>query len=616
MKFFVIILILSFGCFSSGQCDLHFIRKITNPANNESLTFSKDASFFQTYSSYVEELNGLIKKGDLRNNFDLDIEQANKVNVLLKKLVSSDPTKSLTMAELKALKNNESLKRVLYYIEKINHVSVQIPNKIRNIIAKHLTTRSSFGAFLGRDVDMFTKMKHIALDKLIFLANIFNPLPIDEIKRIYPSFFKRNNNEESLSSIRSIFKRQYDNPNITLLDEEIVLLKDKELHRVFKERGEFLQSKSTYFKVKKFGELNLSILGALSGMALINYAHDLSSSQIELGDYLEKGSLSDNEIQIIVDEEPFPHLALRVGDYIYSYGMTQMTKTHFKKYLRSSNMQDWMVLRGYDKKSNENVSTSIKSKLPASAHSAIISTLRIDQIERLRLLDYLESNVNKTYKNLTGINDCATMVVNALKDTTSIKIPFLIDSSPNQINIWLSTIMNFEKSYVLSIEHLLTQSAERKKYHFYRTLYLSIIESNAFIKFMPALKAYQGYFNLRYDKNEIQWFDEYELDYQEKIKKEIISKYKNMPTYIAVKKILKSSENKSCKEIDFLNLSIIMKTFESYIKKLDEEIEPFSQKLKSITFSEKFEAQVADEVIQEKKNEILEVYENLIDRCR
>ncbi len=616
MKILIFILFFSINIFSSENCDLHFIRKITNPANNEKISFPEEASLLKNFSNYVEELNHLIKEGDLKNNLDFEIIDANISNLLLNQLFTKDAQKSLSMSELKVLKNNEKFKRVLYYTEKLNTLFVIIPDKIKSTLSKLLTSGSGFGSFLHKDIAFFDQIKYKSVDKLLFLLDIVNPIPISHFKTLAPGFLARGNNETTLKSVRKIFKRQYQNPEYQLLNEDLRILEEKNLYEVYVDRGNFLRSNSLYFKVKKFGEFNLSILMALSSIAVVDFAMTLSSNQVELDDYIDKGSLEDNSIQIIVDEEPFPHLALRVGDYIYSYGMEKMTRTHFKKYLRSATMQDWMAIRGYDKESDSHSSANIKSKLPGSAHSAIVSTLTIDPKERLKLIDDLESNVNKTYKNITTVNDCATMIVNILKKNTSINIPFIVDSSPNQINLWLNGQQNFEKSsYVQSLEHIITQDSERKKYHFFRTLYLSVLESNVFIKFMPIMKSYQTYLNLSHDEAEIQWFNDYELDYQIKLKEEISQRYKNMPTYKAVKKILKKENDKQCHEIDFLNLFAIVKTFENYILLLDEKNDPFTQELMAISFSQRFEAEVAKEVIEFKQSEISDLHNALIERC-
>ncbi len=600
---------------AGDTCDIYLIKKLTNPANNDIFTINKSKNLFQDYHSYLDDLKNLIQEAEVKHTLNSDILTSKKMNFLFKKINSKNSKSQFTSSELKLVKEDQSLTKILFLIEKINQSLVILPNKVINILTRYIGAKGFISPFLDEALPLTSKMKHLLIDKTLFLLDSVNPIPISQIKSSFPNFFTRHGQNE-LSSIRKIFKRQYENPEIILSQNESDLLRSKGLLSAYKNKAEFLAKNKNFVKVRKFVDYNLSILQVVSTVMLIEMAHTLYTEKIKINEFLEQDQLANDQIQIIVDEVPFPHLSLRVGDYIYSYGTELFTKTHYKTYLQSTEMNAWLATRGYEKEDLENNGSSIKLKLPSSSHSAVVSTLKIDKDERLKLFDYLESNLNKAYKNVTAVNDCATMVVNALKKTTSIEIPALVDASPNQINLWLNSIQLSGKSKVNRVQHVITQDSSREKYHFFRTLFLSAVENRVFIKFLPVMKSYQATINATHSGAEIQWYNEIELKIQDNIKNEIRENHNKMPMYLAMKRYLSKQTDLQCNEINLLEVDITFNTYINYSKSIEEENDEVDKDLIEKPFEYRFRARVSNEVLIEQRNEITEIYNLIESSCQ
>src|SRR5690606_26912043 len=50
--------------------------------------------------------------------------------------------------------------------------------------------------------------------------------------------------------------------------------------------------------------------------------------------------LRNHQIQILNEVTPMPHTAIRIGDYVYSHGISVLTQKHVDFYLRSQQIQN------------------------------------------------------------------------------------------------------------------------------------------------------------------------------------------------------------------------------------------------------------------------------------
>lgn len=134
--------------------------------------------------------------------------------------------------------------------------------------------------------------------------------------------------------------------------------------------------------------------------------------------------LRDDQIQILNETTPFPHMAIRIGNMVYSHGMEALTQMPVDLYLRVQLLQQLPKDAG----------TSAKIMSAAGKQRVVDSVvLNLDKETVLRIRDQLLSETNKDYKNKTFVNSCSSMVVRVLKEEgIDVSVPFL-DASPSMV---------------------------------------------------------------------------------------------------------------------------------------------------------------------------------------
>ncbi len=466
----------------------------------------------------------------------------------------------LTPQDLALLAKYPRLRRTYKFVTYFHEVSTHSVVHLTIPLRKYMGGAASRVAFTElSDLPFHVQFLINLKEKFYNLVNLINPIPYSEFKTIQYALSKNMpRNEGRVKNIRRIFIEQFHNPERPLSEAEIELLKSKKLYDAYQLKGKFLQEKPGLRKFKLGLSLTKSIVVLATTAFAVDYYLKMRSNQYSITEYLDRAPLAEDEIQIIVDQSPFPHLALRLGQEIFSYGVEQMTAIPYSQYLLSATFQEWLQNRGHvkDKKGDEEA-LKVKEKMSdeelielsktlvkvnpklASAffikgkwryivelpHSANIFTLKIDPKERLYLKDYLERQRNKDYFNVTGINDCASMIVKALKKSTSINLPWSIDASPNQLGMWLNSLHSFGDPLVKKSELIMTQRPEKGKFHALRNSMIASIENKVFIKYFPIMKSIRLFYEVSRSEDEFQWYSEAELAQMDKwydeVKKEL-----------------------------------------------------------------------------------------------
>lgn len=316
------------------------------------------------------------------------------------------------------------------------------------------------------------------------VARIISPLPPNVHGKV-----------ERLFLGASLAHKQLITPELGLKQlspEDAEFLIEHNLVDAFERRGKFLVEHPK-LRLLRLSEKNLGQtaqwLSYSAALILLFSSDDEDTVTLpELGRELEQSERKigpkPDEIQLLNTLSPLPHLAIRIGDQVYSYGIDQMKVWPVMEYLSL----DPIARRAAKKNSGK---SSDSGNLFDIIHPASIqaTTIKLGANDVKKLQAYLEAQNNKIYLNKTGVNDCATMVIRALKQNTKLDDPFLrlIDSSPSQITMSLAALKAMGDNRITKIQTILQTQTDRTDWHKLRNAWENKIESSFFLN--PAIFA-------------------------------------------------------------------------------------------------------------------------------
>ncbi len=321
---------------------------------------------------------------------------------------------------VQAMRELEKLKSQLV-VRNLIHVGQRVA-RITRFVPQVLTTNAAPSAASSTSnwVDDFkTRIQS-------FLGAAFNLIsPISLPKRVS-------------SEMDAIFLQLEKNPNLELTSENRSILSNDKALEAYEARTSFLKNapwapqyiarpiktvQRIVSRVSLVLALYLSGLPQLGQQGLISIADFLSRPEYQLGD---------QQIQILSETAPIPHLAIRIHDRVYSYGFTSMLVRPVSSYLtereleleqaRSSPTSNW---------------DDVWNQEMVRARSVEVLTLNLSKEEVNRLQFYLAMQKYKTYQNFTFANDCSSMIAKALNENTSIHVPEVVDPSPAMMMMYL-----------------------------------------------------------------------------------------------------------------------------------------------------------------------------------
>lgn len=335
------------------------------------------------------------------------------------------------------------------------------------------------------------------------------------------------------SSSDKIFEKQWKNPDQELSKEDLKILKNLDAEQDYVERNKFLKKHSYWVKFRKLLSAMFVTFTVINSGAGINHAVHLENTPIvsyESFANKPRYKLEKNQIRIMNENVPFPHLAIQIGDKVYSYGQTHMSVTSTFEYLQSKKIMDAKTdyLEKHPNKMTEETKKSFSSKVGGEAlkfltddllemqnwpRSLEATTINLSDEAVRNLKRDLELNLAKRYRNNTLVLDCASMIVIALKNATNIKIPSIIDPSPSSVMMYLSSLNTLglknsenqsliEESFILAID-----SPEKENLHLYRDSYINIMEGKLFLNVFPIVLVHRLYLELRYGEENFQYWD-------------------------------------------------------------------------------------------------------------
>ncbi len=485
-------------------------------------------------------------------------------------------------------------------------------------------------------------------ENFLILARNLKPLPLSN-RLLYLTPYRLPKKEFSVKGMKfggpkkyKIFDEQWvSSGKKVLTKEEEKYLEDKSLLHVYVNKQKLIEKYPRFHKLKVTLFSFKEILLTLSGIYFVNHAIEILNTNFQSKrDFFDGSELKSNQIQIIVNEAPFPHLAIRIGDKVYSYGVEKMTSTFWKEYFSSKNLREALKKRGYidEEKSEEETNFYVNKidkwfkNVRLLPDSVILINISLTDEEVSNLNTYLTYQVGKYYQNITGSNDCATMIARALHKNTSLRIPYIIDASPNQIAMYFSMKKRLQedergKAYwndkwileprVDQIFQMATQDENKKLYHSFRNLYLSIIESRTFSNFFYELRSVRLYLDINYDNDQnidfygneddsIQWWNEFNKAEIKKWEEEAGTYINELAQIDSLRILVDDAKNSSKNDQDVKNKEFIMISVKSLIDSFNcEEIESQNLSEDSLnSFVTRVKAKFKDEAIKKRKNEI------------
>src|SRR5690606_37073798 len=121
-----------------------------------------------------------------------------------------------------------------------------------------------------------------------------------------------------------IFVKQFNNRGYKPTSAEIETLKKYKMHAAYLEREAFLKSHPITHRLKYGSHVLFRTIIFISFIAILNHFMYLAEKDSMIGDEeflaAPKYIPDSEQVQLMVDMVPFPHLAIRIGNEIYSYG--------------------------------------------------------------------------------------------------------------------------------------------------------------------------------------------------------------------------------------------------------------------------------------------------------
>jgi len=355
---------------------------------------------------------------------------------------------------------------------------------------------------------------------------------------------------------QSIFDKLWKNSNYQLTSNEAGVLQRYQKLEKFFEVQKLYQANPRQVRVNKFvsGISYWAKFFSFIAGGVYLYQHVNEGGLVDIKTFLKKEEhkLKDNQVQILIDTVPFPHLGIRMGNVVYSYGQTHMTKRDMSIYfddktyaqllekefpqevkVQGSEPEEFDGAMDYSSfKINKSLGVlTNKVGLDSIPKTLSAITLNLQSDEYIKLRKYLEARRAHRYKNITAVNDCATMIVEALKETTSIKISKLVDASPGQVGYAFGVMKSLGDDRVGKIYQVSMDSKQNSKSLLIRNSYIHMIESKLFISYFLYNQAIRAYIDQYEGRENIVTLDKEIKDvWENQWKKELEDYYLNDPT--------------------------------------------------------------------------------------
>jgi hypothetical protein len=187
------------------------------------------------------------------------------------------------------------------------------------------------------------------------------------------------------------------------------------------------------------------------------------------------------EVTQIAGPVAFPHIAIKIDQRIYSYGVSHLTG-------ELAAQHKWNL-----ENSNVNSLQYVSLKIPA------------DQV--LEMKRELESNIGKRYANVTYINDCSTMVSRTLNKYGGFQIPKVVDASPSALMSYMMGLKISGSQKVLGFGSVMVNKNQSPLQASAQNAYVNIMDGKFWYLGLPTNYILRGYFDLKITDSKRQYFE-------------------------------------------------------------------------------------------------------------
>lgn len=197
------------------------------------------------------------------------------------------------------------------------------------------------------------------------------------------------------------------------------------------------QAGSTLRFVLKTYPRVLAVVFSINVIGQFTYAENAQIHAVQPSSHVAAMSpLRDDQAQILVRNLPFPHVALRIGNQVFSHNQTHLIVSSVDSYLGLQALARAGAGRLAEAELNP-------LGIQARSTSSVVLNLSSETVSEIR--DDLMAHVNQAYFNKTYINDCATMVARVLREN-GIWVPLhVLDASPSILLSYFALEYNAER---------------------------------------------------------------------------------------------------------------------------------------------------------------------------
>lgn len=249
-------------------------------------------------------------------------------------------------------------------------------------------------------------------------------------------------------------------------------------------------------------------------------------------DYLNHSN-SKKKIDLLFETTPFPHLAVRIDNHVYSYGVQRLNIVSVDQYFE---------------KNNPNAKTDgsfdyIYSSLSQLSRVTNFVEIELPLVEVQAFQRKMRASQGNFYRNATWVNDCASMLNFNLEETTSFNIPsaIMIDTSPSLFYAYLALKKQSGDRRIKAFGQIHENEETMSSFtNSFRNLWIHSMETKFWATSFTIHTAFRGYLDRTNTNLEFQ-----SEGYQKELKKlEIDFKYifREQPEYLRIKMLTRSDD--------------------------------------------------------------------------
>jgi hypothetical protein len=375
--------------------------------------------------------------------------------------------------------------------KKTVHLILDQAAETNRFLNRYLSRGSGTSTILRPDSN---RDKAIALSREILTnLNFLFPLPYDLYR----------------TPVERVFYKLWRDPRYKPNAKETQLLEKFKMVEIYNEKKEAMHEHPGWFRIRAMGSWAAKAFIFLIIAESINHALQLQGNMVtgyafsakdEEKDKLGPYGLREDQIQLLVDFSPVRHLAIRIGDSVYSFGRKQVETFSLIDFIRYPQ-------RSYDDnlgRTAAEIQHGKENKYWTGLHTKVFSrsiqaiTLNLTKEEVSRLKADLDSVIGKDYGNSVIANISAKKAIDFLERNTSLRFGIIFDPLPYATAPYLTLLKTFNSAKVGHV-YQIAEDPDLETMYLLRNAYYSVVEMRAIPGLVAAYGLKRAYLGLRPD---------------------------------------------------------------------------------------------------------------------